>query len=251
MLIDNRNDFVKNPSVAWIKRICHRRFGIGADGLILLQLKDGFDFEMIYFNSDGMQSSMCGNGGRCIVAFAHRLDLTGNNINFSAIDGAHEALITFIESEEIIVSLKMIDVMEIESYPDFYVLNTGSPHYVTFVENLNELNVYEEGKKIRNSVRFEKDGINVNFVKADLENKVLHVRTFERGVEDETWSCGTGVTAVALVAGLTSQTEDTFHISTPGGNLEVSFERSGLGFKNIWLKGPATHVYDGLIGIRN
>jgi diaminopimelate epimerase len=247
ILIDNRQLPIQNIPVENIRHLCHRRFGIGADGLILLQNKEGYDFEMIYFNSDGNLSSMCGNGGRCIVAFARKLGIISNHAKFIAVDGDHTAeIISYnIKSNEAEVSLEMADVKEIEKGDGFYFLNTGSPHYVTLVENVEYLNVDAEGKKIRNSPRFIKEGTNVNFVQR--ENDLLHVRTYERGVEEETWSCGTGVTAAALVAGLQDENKNSVKLKTPGGPLQVLFERDGNGFKNIFLQGAATHVYDGMI----
>ena len=238
VLLDNRE---KNISLTTeqIKWLCNRRFGIGADGLILLELEPGIDFKMVYFNSDGNESSMCGNGGRCITAFAKYLGIINSEAKFLAIDGIHEAKI-----DTDLVSLKMNDVRQVEVGENYFYLNTGSPHYVKFVNNLEEFNVFKEGKKIRNNDRFIFEGTNVNFIeKIDHE---LFVRTYERGVESETLSCGTGVTAAALVAALKGVSTDKNNcaIKTLGGHLNVKFDKVLENtFYNIWLQGPATFVF--------
>lgn len=243
IMIDNRIDPI-SLNTEQIAFLCHRRFGIGADGLILLESEPGFDFRMVYFNSDGNQSSMCGNGGRCITAFAKYLGLIFDRAKFSAIDGAHEAMV----DETGTVSLKMQDVKNMEVGEDYFYLNTGSPHYVRFVENVEDYDVFAEGRKIRNSERFKEEGTNVNFL--EKHNDELMVRTYERGVEDETLSCGTGVTAAALVAAVKgiSNSKNNCLIKTRGGTLEVSFEKVlEQNFYNIWLKGPAVSVFKGLV----
>jgi len=245
ILIDNRQLQV-SLTTADIRQLCDRRFGIGADGLMLLEAEPGCDFKMVYYNSDGNQSSMCGNGGRCIVAFAKHLGLVNNTARFLAIDGMHEAVI----GDDGVVSLKMNDVKQIESGADYFFLDTGSPHYVKFVEGLAELDVFAEGRAIRNSARFHEGGTNVNFL--ELKDDELWVRTYERGVEDETFSCGTGVTAAALVAATKGIATSKNHavIKTRGGDLEVSFEKVlEQNFYNIWLKGPASMVFQGSVTI--
>ncbi len=244
VLIDNRKKEIV-LSTEQIKFLCDRRFGIGADGLMLLEAETGFDFKMVYYNSDGNQSSMCGNGGRCISAFAKRLNLVGDKANFLAIDGAHESV--FLNK---IIKLHMNDVSGIEKIGNDFYLNTGSPHYVRIVSDLNSFNVVEEGKKIRYNDRFKEKGTNVNFI--EKKENVLHVRTYERGVEDETYSCGTGVTASALISSVLNmfETKDHCSIITPGGNLSVSFKRvSDESFTNVWLEGPAEFVFEGTIAI--
>jgi diaminopimelate epimerase len=244
VLIDNRK---KNISLTTerIKWLCDRRFGIGADGLMLLELEPGIDFKMIYFNSDGNESSMCGNGGRCITAFAKYLGIINFEAKFLAIDGIHEAK---INNE--VVSLKMNDVRKIEVGENYFYLNTGSPHYVKFVNDIENINVFEEGKKIRYNARFLEEGTNVNFIeKTDQE---LFVRTYERGVENETLSCGTGVTAAALVAALKGVSTDKYNcaIKTLGGHLNVKFDKVLENtFYNIWLEGPATFVFKTTIDV--
>ncbi|MGN6601949.1 MAG: diaminopimelate epimerase, partial [Ginsengibacter sp.] len=195
ILIDNREKISHEFTVQHIKKMCDRHFGIGADGLMLLNNKDGFDFEMIYFNADGNEGSMCGNGGRCIVQFASNMGIKKNEYKFLATDGVHEAKIDLNKE----VSLKMNDVTDVDFSMDHYVLDTGSPHYVKFVGDVQDLNVVSDGSKIRNSREFSEKGINVNFVQT-LDDDHIFVRTYERGVEDETLSCGTGVTASALMA---------------------------------------------------
>ena len=244
ILIDNRKKEIQ-LNAEQVKFLCDRKFGIGADGLMLLELEPGVDFKMVYFNSDGHESSMCGNGGRCITAFAKRIGLINESAKFLAIDGMHESKI----GEEII-SLKMNDVKNIEKGDQFYFLNTGSPHYVKFVYDVKNFNVYEEGKKIRNSQRFVAEGTNVNFIEK-IDNSVF-VRTYERGVEAETLSCGTGVTAAALIAAMSGHAngKNNCSVSTLGGNLNVKFEKVlESNFYNIWLEGPAEFVFEGEINI--
>ncbi len=241
IIIDNRDLKFNRADTAWVETLCNRRFGIGADGLMLLQNKAGYDFEMVYYNSDGNESSMCGNGGRCIVEFARTLGLVKDTAHFFAIDGSHEALV-----KPGFISLKMKDVREVELNADFAFLNTGSPHYVAFVNDVERYKVFEEGKKIRNNARFKAEGTNVNFIEKQYND--LFVRTYERGVEDETYSCGTGVTAAALVASLknVATAQDYCDIKTLGGNLKVKFNRhTDNSFTDVWLEGPATFVFKG------
>ena len=238
VLLDNRDNSIL-LSTEQIKWLCDRRFGIGADGLMLLELAPNVDFKMVYYNSDGNESSMCGNGGRCITAFAKHIGVIENEAKFIAIDGLHEAKIS-----EDWVSLKMNDVRKIEVGNDYFYLNTGSPHYVKFVSDVESLDVYAEGKKIRYNTRFEAEGTNVNFI--EKKENELFVRTYERGVENETLSCGTGVTAAALVAAIggVSTTKNNCVIKTLGGNLNVKFEKVLENtFYNIWLEGPAAFVF--------
>ena len=237
VMIDNRDlQFPKNTEI--IEKLCDRRFGIGGDGLILLENHDIFDFKMVYYNSDGNESTMCGNGGRCIVAFAHFLDVFEDKTTFEAIDGKHEA-----EIHNGIIKLKMIDVDVIKNVAEDFELNTGSPHYVTFVEMLKDYKVFENGNNIRNSSSYNAEGINVNFVEEVAENEIF-VRTYERGVEDETFSCGTGVTAAALVY-LKDKNQSSVNVKVLGGNLKVYAEKDGKIFRNIWLEGPAKQVFKG------
>lgn len=242
IMIDDRKNML-SLSVEEVKFLCDRHFGIGADGLIRIVNKDGFDFEMVYYNSDGNPGSMCGNGGRCAVAFAHFLKMIKHETNFLAFDGPHEAIV--VSQSPMNVKLKMADVLNIQKMKGSVVLNTGSPHYVTFVKSLDELDVVKKGRSIRNSPLYKKDGINVNFVKVD-EN-AIHVRTYERGVEDETLSCGTGVTAAVLAAAFSGKIKhkDECVVYTPGGKLKVHFVKDGQRFDQIWLEGPAMAVFSG------
>lgn len=244
ILIDNRE--MKFPaSQKLVASLCHRHFGVGADGLMLLQNKTGYDFEMIYFNSDGNTSSMCGNGGRCITVFAKTLGVINDKAKFIAIDGEHES-----EIKNDVVKLKMNNVDGIEVGNDYFFLNTGSPHYVVFNNNVNELDVVAEGRKIRYNNHFKKEGTNVNFVQK-TDDGIL-VRTYERGVEDETLSCGTGVTACSIVASLKniSTQSNLCKVKTPGGNLIVHFKKQNENsFSDIWLEGAATFVFKGEIKI--
>ncbi|MEJ6980925.1 diaminopimelate epimerase [Pedobacter sp. P351] len=246
ILVDNRKLGFNHHQPALIAKLCDRRFGIGADGMMFLEEKKGFDFEMIYYNADGNPSSMCGNGGRCIVAFAKDLNIIDNETNFLAVDGPHYAKIS--ESAEW-VSLQMIDVEAIKKDEDAYVLNTGSPHFVKCVSNLSDKDVYSEGKSIRYNDTYQAEGININFVEDQGDH--YFVRTYERGVEDETYACGTGVTAVALA--MAKHKNQTGDITTPikvlGGDLNIRFNYDGSKFSNIFLEGPAKFVFEGEIKI--
>lgn len=239
ILIDNRNKAV-NVSKKEIAALCHRRFGIGADGLMLLQEKAGFDFQMLYYNADGGETSMCGNGGRCIVQFAKDLGIIEDKAYFLAIDGTHRATIDNGK-----VALGMIPVKNYQQTSDACILDTGSPHYVTYRNSLKDFDVFREGAAVRNSPAYKAEGINVNFVEQIGANE-LFVRTFERGVEAETYSCGTGVVAASLADYLKHQDSPTMRkIKTLGGNLEVHFNYSDKEFDQIILKGPAQFVFKG------
>lgn len=242
ILIDQRQEtYIEPTQEALIHKMCQRHFGIGADGLILLQNKEGFDFEMIYFNADGRTSSLCGNGGRCVVGFAHRLGMVETDCRFLAIDGGHEARI--VNSNWI--ELKMGDIKAVQSLAQSqFFLDTGSPHFVEFVEDLSGLDIYEAGQTIRHSDAFAPTGTNVNFVQI-IEDQSLVVATYERGVENETLSCGTGVTAAALSYGLQQPTATAIDIQTKGGKLQVRFQRTPQGFEDIWLCGPIQVVFEG------
>lgn len=245
VLIDHRSSELKNIDNKLVAQLCDRRFGIGADGLMFLKSHSDYDFEMIYYNADGNVGSMCGNGGRCIVAFAKHLSIIDNETNFLAVDGPHYAKIT---AEGNWVELQMIDVEVIKKDEEAFVLNTGSPHYVKEVTDLASLDVFNVGKAIRNNETYKTNGINVNFV----ENKGDHlfVRTFERGVEDETYACGTGVTAVAMAM---AQQKQPGYIETPvevlGGKLQINFDYDGAKFTNVFLCGPAEKVFEGSLTV--
>ncbi|WP_041537088.1 diaminopimelate epimerase [Pseudopedobacter saltans] len=242
IIVDNRENEVDHRNPALIEGICNRRFGVGGDGMMFLQQKDGYDFEMVYYNSDGQPSSMCGNGGRCIVAFAKYLKVIDSETDFLAVDGPHYAKVS--DSGDW-VSLQMINVDVIKKDGEDYVLNTGSPHYVRLVDDLQNVDMYEEGRKVRYNDTYKAQGINVNFVEDEGDH--LFVRTYERGVEDETYACGTGVTAVALA--MAKYQNRTGEISTPvkvlGGNLNIRFKYDGEKYEDIFLEGPAKKVFEG------
>jgi diaminopimelate epimerase len=246
-MIDNRNDDFPKENIKLIEHLCDRRFGIGGDGLILLENDSTTNFKMVYYNSDGNQSTMCGNGGRCLVAFAKSLNVIKNQATFNAIDGLHNATI----DQNGIVSLQMQDVLEIKIENDYVFLNTGSPHHVTMVENLPIYNVKENGSRIRNSDLYGKEGSNVNFV-TQINDNEFTIRTFERGVEDETLSCGTGATATAIAMhAINKTTSNQLKINVEGGNLEISFDKIDNKYLNVFLKGKAEFVFSGEIEINN
>ena len=240
IIIDDRKEEFSEDNALMISKLCDRKFGIGADGLILLRKHKVYDFQMIYFNSDGNESSMCGNGGRCLVSYALQLDIDLKTNSFLAIDGVHKFKV--VDNE---IYLKMNDVKDIVVKNGYNFLNTGSPHVVQIVENVDEINVYEQGKKIRRQFQ-EMNGVNVNFV--SFNNDIIKCRTFERGVENETLSCGTGVVAVALYIFKKKKISDNkIIVSTKGGSLSVSFKNDGNSFREIWLKGDINKIFDGLI----
>jgi diaminopimelate epimerase len=239
VMIDNRDLGFPKENTSLIHKLCDRHFGIGADGIILIENDDKHDFKMIYYNADSSET-FCGNGGRCAVAFAKRLQMIDSKTNFIAFDGPHYATI-----ENKIISLQMIDVTEIKVNKNSVFAYTGTQHHVEMVDNLDGYPVFENGKNIRYS--YDSPGSNVNFVQK-INNTTFRVRTYEKGVEDETLACGTGVTAVAIAMHKTNQTESN-HITLPveGGELEVSFEAEKDVYKNVLLKGPAAFVYKGTI----
>jgi diaminopimelate epimerase len=243
VMIDNRQDVFPKNDVKLIEQLCDRRFGIGADGLILLENDTETDFRMVYYNSDGNESSMCGNGGRCIVAFAKSLNVINNQTTFIATDGLHHALI----QENGIVSLQMKDVDQVKINTDYVFLNTGSPHHVLLIDDLVNYDIKTNGAKIRYSDLYGKAGSNVNFVKQISENHFA-LRTYERGVEDETLSCGTGATAVAIAMHAIGKTNATeIDIDVQGGMLKVTFEKQNDTYKKVHLIGLATFVFEGEI----
>lgn len=240
VMIDNRQRNFDKKDAKHIALLCDRHFGIGADGLILLEDHDEVDFKMVYFNADGNQSSMCGNGGRCITAFAKYLNIITITATFEAIDGMHKAI---IDGDNI--KLQMQDVARVEKHPTHICLDTGSPHHVQLETNLTDIDIKKAGSKIRYGSPYFEAGINVNFV-SKLSDDTFAVRTYERGVEDETLSCGTGVTAVALAMHYIGETEKNhIYLQTPGGNLQVAFDKTDNGYENIWLIGPAVQVFKG------
>lgn len=241
IMIDSMDNPSFNVSDEWIRRACHRRFGIGADGVIVIYSSEKYDFKMKYYNSDGFEGTMCGNGGRCITAFAKNLGKINHTAHFEAIDGVHQSEI-LTDGE---IKLKMRDISKVEIFPDGYLLNTGSPHFVRFVNEITNINVFEEGRKIRNEKRFLPGGVNVNFAAVKSENSIS-LYTYERGVEDETLSCGTGAVASAIAFGLHNKKfVSPVFILAKGGKLSVSFKENKGQYCDIWLQGPATQVFDG------
>lgn len=242
VMIDNREGNFPKDDQKLIAFLCHRRFGIGADGLILLESAENYDFRMVYYNSDGNESSMCGNGGRCVVAFAKQLGIISDRTFFIATDGEHSAQIN--NEGEVQLQMKNVDVIQVEK--DYIFLDTGSPHHVQVVDNVDDINVDAEGAKIRYGELYkDKGGSNVNFVNQQNKN-TFNIRTYERGVEAETYSCGTGATAVAIsMHHIGKTTSNEVYLQTLGGDLKVLFERKGKGYENVYLCGAATFVFEG------
>ena len=224
-----------------VAKLCNRKFGIGADGLMILAPSVDKDFKMIYYNSDGNQSTMCGNGGRCITMFANNQGYIKSKTVFEAIDGDHRANIL----DDNVVELEMINVDSVECAHPVYVLNTGSPHYIKLVDN-DDTDIVEFGRSIRYGERFKAEGINVNLVSENLDG--ISIKTYERGVEDETLSCGTGVTAAAICSILKNDKMGAHRVDVKavGGYLYVKLNRTGKQiFEDIWLCGPAKKVFEG------
>jgi len=246
ILFDDRNNLFPDNKPGLVEYLCNRKFGIGADGLILLRSAKGYDFSMAYFNSDGNESSMCGNGGRCIAAFADKLGIIRETARFIARDGEHLAEL----QHDGHIRLKMGDVTSIETGSDYFYLDTGSPHYVKFLPSVDKLDVFTEGRKIRYKDRFLDHGTNVNFVENQGDH--IYVRTYERGVENETLACGTGVVASVICAAILKGINHAFFslpVKVLGGQLLVSFYRRDNEFADIWLEGPGTYVFKGIIDI--
>lgn len=243
VMVDNRAQFFPKDNIALVRHLCDRRFGIGGDGLILLENDTETDFRMVYYNSDGNPSSMCGNGGRCLVAFAKSLGVISDQASFTAVDGLHRATI----AANGVVSLEMSDVDEVKIYPEYVFLDTGSPHHVQLEADLARLDVKSIGSAIRYSDLYGKRGSNINFVQ-QISSDTFAIRTYERGVEDETLSCGTGATAVAIAMHATGKTSNNhLHINVEGGKLQVSFEKQESKYTKVMLTGPATFVFKGTV----
>lgn len=241
IMIDNRDNFFPKKDIKGISLICDRRFGVGGDGLILLENDKDLDFNMVYYNADGNEGSMCGNGGRCIIAFAQKLGMISSQTKFNAVDGEHYATINTDNT----ISLQMIDVKIINVQENYTFLNTGSPHHVVVVEDVKNVNVKTEGALIRYSNLYGKEGSNVNFVQYVTDDE-FDVRTYERGVEDETLACGTGVTAAAIALYETGKTNKTsLKMNVLGGKLKVTFNKIDNVYKDVFLIGPAKFVFKG------
>lgn len=242
VILDNRANVFDNSDLKLVQQICDRKFGIGADGLILIENHDTLDFDLVYFNSDGSKS-FCGNGSRCGVAFAKKLGIINDETTFNAIDGVHYAM---IKGDQ--VHLKMNDVNGVEFIDDDYFLNTGSPHYNKYVDHIHEVNIIDEAHQIRYNNRFKAEGTNINFI--EKTDQGVAIRTYERGVEDETLSCGTGATAVALTSSSKFQLESPINVKVQGGELTISFDKiNDQKFENIWLIGEAKLVFSGTITV--
>lgn len=241
IMIDNRSRELGVLSDAVIAKLCERRFGVGADGLILISNSENHNFKMQYHNADGSRS-FCGNGARCAIHFAHQLGMFSETATFEAIDGIHKG-----EVLEGCVSLEMSPVLTWKKEGEDYIIHTGSPHYIRFTPDLKNEDITIFGKEIRYNKTFSKEGINVNLVQR--ESKALSMLTYERGVEAETYSCGTGATAVALAAVLTDGDQGAFErsIKVKGGALTVKGDFDGTTFSSILLVGPAIKVFDGVI----
>jgi diaminopimelate epimerase len=247
IIIDNRDNHNGHLSIEEIRHLCDRRFGIGADGLMLLGDKEGYDFQMKYYNADGKEGSMCGNGGRCMVKFANFRGIHRSTYRFIAVDGEHEAEIDL----DGVVRLKMSDVKQVDHDDNEYILNTGSPHFVKVTSDVRDIDVEKLGKEIRYSKEFAKEGINVNFVEV-VDDHTIFVRTYERGVEAETLSCGTGVTAAALMSAHNEVGFNQVDVLTLGGKLSVEFNRiDDQHFTDVWLCGPAEFVFKGDLELRD
>ncbi|MCD6180181.1 MAG: diaminopimelate epimerase [Bacteroidales bacterium] len=245
ILIDGRES-IPEISTQQIKSLCDRNFGVGGDGLMYLLKADDYDFEMKYFNSNGLEGSMCGNGGRCIVAFAYDMGINKSSFKFLATDGEHFAEILQSKGNLKYIKLQMQDVHEVEDIDDHLVLNTGSPHHLTFCKSISDKNVFEAGKAIRYSENFKKEGVNANFI--EQKGNKLFVRTYERGVENETLACGTGVTAAAIGAYIKGADKyNNYKIKTLGGELKVSFQEKEQRFTEVFLEGYAEYVFKGSI----
>jgi diaminopimelate epimerase len=244
VMIDNRELTFPTNNVKLISQLCDRKFGIGADGLILLQNHTSLDFEMIYYNADGSTSTMCGNGGRCIVAFAQYLKLIDFETSFMASDGVHYATIN-----DNLIALQMIDVNHVKVTNEYTYLYTGSPHHIVEDNNLEKTNVNQVGASIRYSELYGKEGCNINFVKQINEN-TFQIRTYERGVEAETLSCGTGATATAIAMYNNHKTiSNCINILVQGGKLQIKFDNIHNVFKNVFLIGEAIQVFKGEINV--
>ena len=242
IILNNYDGFFSKLSEHQFREMCDRHRGIGADGVILLEPSNSVDFEMKYFNSDGKLSSLCGNGARCVVLYAYKNKIINGKTKFSATDGTHEAWLT--SSDKVKIQIK--EIKKILKHKESFVINTGSPHYLKIMDNISDLNVKKEGSAIRYSKDFIPEGINVNFIQIKNNSNFL-IRTYERGVEDETLACGTGAVAAAIVMHNIGKTSGNtnIEIETLGGSLNVNFDFENSVYKNIFLEGPVKYVFSG------
>ena len=242
VVVDNRKSFFPKNDCDYVRYICNRRFGVGSDGLILLEESDNYDFKMIYYNSDGKEGSMCGNGGRCLVAFAHKVGVVGTRAKFESVDGVHYA-----EVDGNMIRLGMNDVFQIEQRgANAYFLDTGSPHHVEFVSDVSAVDVVKRGQKIRGGTPYFEKGTNVNFIQR-LDIDTIKLRTYERGVEGETFSCGTGAIAAVIASGMHYSDCSIRKVQVVGGSLQVDYNNNQDGFFDIYLSGKALFVFKGEI----
>ena len=245
IIIDNRNDNI-NYNSSLIKNICDRNFGIGGDGLIIIKNSISSDFEILHYTSDGNLGSLCGNGSRCAIAFAYQNNIIDKNTVFEAFDGVHEAEI--ISDGLIKMEMKINSDIIQNKYGTW--LDTGSPHLVIEKENTDKLDVNLEGSLIRYNDHYKREGVNVNFVEK-LSNETFKIRTYERGVENETLACGTGSTASAICMNyLGKSNSNIITMKCQGGDLKVQFNSKDKDFTNISITGPANLVFEGQIDIK-
>ncbi|HLU87198.1 MAG TPA: diaminopimelate epimerase [Taishania sp.] len=244
ILLDNRQGIYDELTDKQIQFLCDRRFGIGADGLIKINSHPTLDFEADYYNADASKS-FCGNGGRCAVAFANKLGIDVSSTSFLGYDGLHDANL-----QDSLIHLGMNNVNSYKQFDKDYEVYTGSPHYIHFTSELSDFDMYNFGRTIRYNETYKSEGINVNAVEILGENQ-LFVRTYERGVEDETLACGTGVTAAAMAYCINANKtgQQTIEIRVMGGNLKVKFDFDGQIFRNVWLIGEGTFVFEGTIHV--
>ncbi len=245
VVIDNRKQAKSLPAEN-ISHLCDRHFGIGADGLLVIEHSDRFDFRMRYYNSDGNEATFCGNGGRCVAAWSFDHAIAGAEMQFEAADGIHRASVVRVSGDRFNVVLSLNDVQNIQSYPDGFYMNTGTPHFVRLVDEISQLDILGEGRKIRYDSRFAPHGTNANFMAMDGDD--INVRTYEKGVEAETLSCGTGITASALIAmHLLNCDKGWITVHARGGVLKMYAERYKESYHNILLAGEATRIFKGQI----
>ena len=244
ILVDNLTGSFNDLSITQIKELCNRKQGIGADGLIKINYSKNHAFQMDYYNSDGSQS-FCGNGARCAIAFVETLGIEVSELTFDAIDGVHWG-----SKKKDEIRVKMGNVNKIQAIDKDFELNTGSPHYVKISKDISSETILNIGKSIRYSPNYKQEGINVNLLKGITPTKI-EIATYERGVENETLSCGTGATACALIWNKIQDSDANFvEVKVKGGELKVEFSRNNFdGYEEIYLIGPAKLVYSGEVNL--
>lgn len=244
ILIDNRDEAFVGDKITFARHWCDRRFGIGSDGLIFIENSETAQFEMDFYNPDGSQS-FCGNGSRCAVAFANYLGAVENEITFKAIDGLHEASLL---DDQVKIGMNQFGGIEKIGEDDF--IDTGSPHYISYCGVSDKRDIIDYGKSIRYSERFTEEGTNVNLIE-EIADHHIAIRTYERGVENETFACGTGATAAGLsyAARQNNVISGIVKVDVKGGELKIHYNKTNQVnvFTNIWLEGPAKFVFKGVI----